>query len=253
MKNLALIWIVLWLFSPQRAHAQRDLEGLVYDVVTKQRLGEVQVKNLRSQESIYNNSRGEFKIKVLPGDRLQIKKLGYNADTVEINSQAALIINLKETIKQIETVHIYGRRNPNDVLNEWKRDYKKAYDIAAPKELLSIGMGGAGLSIDALYNMISPEAKNARRFTQFLDKLHRENIVDYYFTPELVRNLIGLEGEELQVYMRLFRPTYDFIATNDHYQLVKYIKSKYEIFKLHPNLRPLRELPDIKLDVNKEK
>jgi len=253
LKNFALIWIFCWLLSPHWAHAQRDLEGLVYDVVTKQRLGEVYVKNLRTQEAIYNNSRGEFKIQVLPGDRLQFRKLGYNADTVEINNQVALIINLKETIKQIQTVHIYGRRNPDDVRDELKRDYKKAYDIAAPKELLSVGMGGAGLSIDALYNMVSKEAKNARRFTQFLDKLHRENIVDYYFTPELVRNLLGLEGEQLKVFMRLFRPTYDFIASNDHYQLVKYIKSKYEIFKLHPNLRPLRELPDIKLDVNKEK
>ncbi|WP_138094566.1 hypothetical protein [Sphingobacterium daejeonense] len=100
--------------------------------------------------------------------------------------------------------------------------------------------------------MVSKEGKNARRFTQFIGKLHEENIIDFYFTPELVRSLVGLEGEELKVFMQLFRPTYEFVTTSNYYEMVKYIKSKYEVFKLHPNLRPLRELPDIKLDVKKE-
>src|SRR5690606_20514599 len=86
-----------------------------------------------------------------------------------------------------------------------------------------------------------------------IERIHEENIVDFYFSPDLVRSLTDLEGEQLQVYMRLFRPSYEFISKANHYQLVQYIKSKYEVFKLHPNLRPLRELPDIKLDVNQKK
>lgn len=100
--------------------------------------------------------------------------------------------------------------------------------------------------------MVSKEGRNARRFTKFLEELHRQNIVDFRFTPELVRNLIGLDGDELAAFMQLFRPTYEFVATASYYDMVQYIRSKYEVFKLHPNLRPSRELPEIKLDVKKE-
>ena len=241
------------LLCPLFIFAQRNVEGIIYDVITKQRLGEVQVRNLNTKQFIYNDAKGEFSIFANPGDPIQFKKLGYHADTVIFTDQAALIINLKEAVNKIQEISIYGRRNPDEVLAEMQRDYKKAFDLAAPKDYISVGPTGVGLSIDALYSKISREAKNARRFTEFIGKVHEENIIDYRFTPELVRSLIGLEGEELKKFMQLFRPTYEFIATATHYKLVAYIKSKYEIYKLHPNIGEIKLFPDIKLDVKKDK
>ncbi|GAA4143938.1 hypothetical protein GCM10022216_26310 [Sphingobacterium kyonggiense] len=253
MKTLLLILFLGAISLPHIGQAQQRLDGIVYDVITKQRLGEVQIRNIGNNNSIYNDSRGEFSITASPGDQLIFRKAGYLSDTIIYKNQAALIVNLKEAVKQIQEVQVYGRRNPDDVLDEMKREYKKAFNLAAPKEAISIGPTGVGLSIDYLYSMVSKEAKNARRFTEFIGKVHEQNIIDYRFTPELVRNLIGLEGEDLQVFMKLFRPSYEFISTATEMQLRNYIKKQYEIFKLHPNLRPLRELPDIKLDVKKEK
>ena len=250
MKNLKVLLFWGWLLLPLASQGQQGVSGIVYDLESKQRLGEVQIKNLNNNELLYNDARGEFKLNLQPGDRIALKKLGYRADTLTFTSQKALIINLKPAVKQIETVNVYARRSPDDVLNEIRRDYKKAFELSGPQEYFTVGPTGAGVSIDALYNLVSKEARNARRFTKFIGRMHEENIIDFHFTPELVRTLIGLEGEELKVFMQLFRPSYEFVAQSHHYQLVQYIKSKYEIFKLHPNLRPLRELPDIKLDVN---
>ena len=252
MKFVIRIFLFIYLFCPVLLFAQQSLEGIVYDKDTKRRLGEVQIRNQNTQKYLFNDARGEFRTPVSKGDVLVFKKTGYISDTVVYNDQKALIVNLKEDIKSIKEVTIYGRKNPDEVLNEIKRDYGKHFELAAPGELFSVGMTGAGLNINSIYNMISKEGKNARRFTQFIGKLHEENIIDFYFTPELVRNLIGLEGDDLKAFMQLFRPTYEFVTTANYYQMVKYIKSKYEVFKLHPNLRPLRELPDIKLDVKKE-
>ncbi|GGE11893.1 hypothetical protein [Sphingobacterium cellulitidis] len=232
--------------------AQQSLEGIVYDKDTKRRLGEVQIRNLNTQKYIYNDARGEFRTSVKAGDVLVFKKIGYFSDTLVYNNNAVLIVNLKENVAQIETVTVVGRKSPDEVLAEIKRDYGKAFELSTPGDLFSVGRTGAGLNINSLYNMVSKEGKNARRFTQFIGKLHEENIIDFNFTPELVRSLVGLEGDELKVFMQLFRPTYEFVSTANYYQMVKYIKSKYEVFKLHPNLRPLRELPEIKLDVKKE-
>ncbi|WP_254526770.1 MULTISPECIES: carboxypeptidase-like regulatory domain-containing protein [unclassified Sphingobacterium] len=252
MKILVRIFILCFMLSPALLYAQQSLEGIVYDKESKRRLGEVQIRNLNTQKYIYNDARGEFKTPVHAGDVLVFKKMGYFSDTVVVNNQSALIINLKENVANIETVTVIGRKNPDDVLNEIKRDYGKAFELAKPGDLFSVGMTGAGLNINSLYGMISKEGKDARRFTQFIGKLHEENIIDFNFTPELVHSLVGLEGDDLKAFMQLFRPTYEFVSTANYYQMVKYIKSKYEVFKLHPNLRPLRELPDIQLDVKKE-
>ncbi len=253
MKNLiALLFLILVSLS-SNLYAQTLVSGIVYDRESKQRLGEVQIKNLSTNVLLFNDSRGEFSLKAQAGDRISIRKLGYVGDTLTFNNQQALIINLTPAVKRIDPVQVYGRRSPDDVLKEIKRDYKKAFDLAQPKDYFTVGPTGAGVSIDALYSLVSREAKNARRFTQHIERIHEENIVDFYFSPDLVRSLTGLEDEQLQVYMRLFRPSYEFISKANHYQLVQYIKSKYEVFKLHPNLRPLRELPDIKLDVNQKK
>jgi len=252
VKILVHIFYIFCLFGPTLLFAQQSLEGIVYDKDTKRRLGEVQIRNLNTQKYIYNDARGEFRTSVKAGDVLVFKKIGYFSDTLVYNNNAVLIVNLKENVAQIETVTVVGRKSPDEVLAEIKRDYGKAFELSTPGDLFSVGRTGAGLNINSLYNMVSKEGKNARRFTQFIGKLHEENIIDFNFTPELVRSLVGLEGDELKVFMQLFRPTYEFVSTANYYQMVKYIKSKYEVFKLHPNLRPLRELPEIKLDVKKE-
>jgi len=253
MKNLIAIFFLILLTWESKLYAQTAVAGIVYDGESKQRLGEVQIKNLNTNVLLFNDSRGEFNIQAQEGDRISIRKLGYVGDTLTFANQQALIVSLKPAVKRIDPIQVYGRRSPDEMLKDIKRDYKKAFDLAAPKDYFSVGPTGAGVSIDALYSLVSREAKNARRFTQHIERIHEENIVDFYFSPDLVRSLIGLEGEQLQVFMRLFRPSYEFVAKANHYQLVQYIKSKYELFKLHPNLRPLRELPDIKLDVNQKK
>ena len=237
---------------PILAFSQRSLQGIVYDMETKLRLGEVQIRNLNTQKYVYNDARGEFNTNVTPGDVLVFKKMGYHTDTITFNSQTALIVNLKERVRSIEEVTVYGRRNPDEILAELKQEYRKSFELSTPGEMFSVGVTGAGLNINSLYNMVSKEGRNARRFTKFLEELHRQNIVDFRFTPELVRNLIGLDGDELAAFMQLFRPNYEFVATASYYDMVQYIRSKYEVFKLHPNLRPSRELPEIKLDVKKE-
>lgn len=240
------------MFVPFFAFSQRSLDGIVYDMETKRRLGEVQIRNLNTQKYIYNDARGEFNASVTPGDVLVFRKKGYLADTVTYKDQAALIVNLREQVRAIEEVTVYGRRHPDEVLAELKEEYSKSFELASPGDMFSVGMTGAGLNINSLYNLVSKEGRNARRFTRFLEGLHRQNIVDFRFTPELVRNLIGLQGDELAAFMQLFRPSYEFVATASYYDMVEYIKSKHEVFKLHPNLRPLRELPEIKLDVKNQ-
>lgn len=248
------VYIVLFfLFAPICLFAQRQLEGIVYDKESKDRLGEVLVYNLKSRERAFNNYKGEFRITANQSDTLVFLKQGFFSDTLVVAEKDILIHAMLRDYTQIEPVDVYARRSPEQVLEQAKKDYDKAYRLADGGSLLSVGPTGAGLSLNALYNMVSREARNARRFTEYMNTVYKENVIDARFTPDLVRNLVGLEGQRLHNFMIRFRPSYEFVLKANHYELTEYIKSKYNLFKMFPDLRPLPELPKVDFKIHEEK
>ncbi|WP_437919442.1 hypothetical protein [Sphingobacterium sp. LRF_L2] len=244
-----LVWVYFFVFSS--LYAQRALvQGIVFDKDTNQRIGKVFVKNERSKENAYNNARGEFNMEVSLGDLIITSKEGYFADTIQYSGQKVLMMYLHRSSIYIPEVNVVARRSPEEVLQQRKDDFNKAFKLADPGSVFSVGPTGAGLSIGAIYNMLSREGKNARRLTHIIQLEYEDNVIDSKFTPDLVTGVTGLTGERLSIFMHNFRPTYYFAVAASPYELSSYIRSKYEIFKLNPNLRFLPKLPDIDLDVN---
>lgn len=242
-----ILLIVLLLFSSLGLFAQLEVEGIVFDKDTGQRVGRVLLSNLTTKQSIFNNSRGEFKITLSEGDLLTSTKDNYFSDTLIYTGQDVIIIHLKRVSIYIDPVTVVARKTPDQILAERKRDYSKAYGLADPGSVLSVGDNGAGLSIGAIYNYFSREGRNARRLTQYFQREYENNYVDIRFSKELVRVTTGLEGEALDNFMIRYRPSYDFVLHANHYQLVSYIKSKYEFFKFVPYIKPLPDLREINL------
>src|SRR5690606_39343391 len=88
-----------------------------------------------------------------------------------------------------------------------------AYARGSPGSILSVAPTGAGVSIDALYKLISREGRNARRLQEIIEEDYRESVIDYRFTPELVSRATGLTGEALRDFMRQYRPSYLFVLS----------------------------------------
>ncbi|MCI0921558.1 hypothetical protein [Sphingobacterium rhinopitheci] len=227
--------------------AQQSTEGIVFDRDTKQRVGKVLLFNKSTNQKIFNNSRGEFKIDLNVGDMLIASKENYFTDTLIYQGDKVLIINMKRASIYIDPVTVVARKTPDQILTERKRDYNKAYRLADPGSLLSVSDNGAGLSIGAIYNYFSKEGKNARRLTQYFEREYQENIIDMRFSRELVRITTGLEGEALDNFLVRYRPSYDFVLRANHYQLISYIKSKYEFFKFVPYIKPLPDLSEFSI------
>jgi hypothetical protein len=153
-----------------------------------------------------------------------------------------LIFKLKKEFIYIDPVVIVAKKSPAQILESRKEEFNKAYRLADPGDYLSVGPTGAGLSIDAVYNYFSREGKNARRLTRLIQEEYESNIIDMYFSKELVHKTLGLEGEILDNFMVRYRPSYEFVISSDPIQMVKYIKSKYEFFKHAPDIKPLIDL-----------
>ncbi|MCL7988576.1 hypothetical protein M8998_11575 [Sphingobacterium sp. lm-10] len=251
--NLFIYSIVLILtILPCCLQGQVTLEGIIYDEESKDRLGRVQIYNTRTHERIFNNAKGEFRLEVASTDTLIFMKDGFFMDTLSVPKQPILVLSMLRDFRYIQPVRVNARRSPVEVYEESKRTYRDAYNLADAGSLISVGPTGAGLSINAIYNLLSKDGRNARRFTAYMEQVYQDNVVDSIFTPDLVHNLLGLKGDQLHNFMIRYRPSYAFATRASHYQLTQYIKSKYNMFKILPDLRPLPELPLVDFDVKQD-
>jgi len=242
LKKLGLI--LFCIFYSGLLLAQEGVNGIVYDQNTKQRVAKVYIYNTNKDTGTFNNLRGEFQLKVSPGDILIAATEGYYPDTLTVKDEKTILLYLRRSSIMLREVSIIARRSPQEVLEQKKEDYNTAYRNGDPGPLLSVGNSGAGLSIDALYSLISRKGKNARYLQEIIERDYQDDIIDYRFTPEMVRSNTGLKGEALNDFMLQYRPSYYFILASNDYSLALYIRSSYEEYKKNPKARRLPPLND---------
>ena len=230
-------------FVLNTARAQTPVQGIVFDKHTKQRISQVYVYNTANDEGGYNNTRGEFTIRAGPGDILIAAAKGYYPDTLVVSDKNVVLFHMERSTIWLEEVSVIARRSPEERLESNKREYSTAYGKGNAGSIFSVGPTGAGISIDALYKLISREGKNSRRLQEIIEQDYRESVIDYRFTPDLVSRVTGLSGATLADFMRQYRPSYYFILSANDYNLVFYIRSSLAQYRQNPAARRLPTLP----------
>ncbi len=237
-----MIFIGVKLFAQQE-----PLAGLVFDKDTKQRLNRVSITNLRTNETVYNNSKGEFSIAVKPGDFLISKLNNYKNDTLKISNQTALIIYLQRlAIPLPEVLFKDSVLQAKAKYEETKKAFNQAVRLGNNKDILNISNGNVGLGIDAIWSAFSKEGKNARRLMEIMERDYQNNMIDQIFNKDLVSRVTGLKGDQLLVFMLNFRPSYAFVMQANEYALGSFIKQAYMRFKMSPNFQDLSSFKPIK-------
>jgi hypothetical protein len=240
-------WWVIALLCMVRVTAafaqEKPIDGIVFDKNSKERIARVNILNTRSGASYYNNLKAEFKIKALTGDVLIFSKTGYFNDTLTVKNETTLVVYLKPSSVQLKEVSIRSVVTPIDQFNRTKRDYTKVYGHLSDKDLLSSISGqGAGLSIDALWNMMSREGRNATHLRAVIEQDYHENVVDYRFNRTLVGSITGLDGVKLTDFMFKYRPSYYIVTSTSDYDFIRYIRSSYKRYLRNPEAFSLQPL-----------
>lgn len=239
--SVILIFIGVKLFAQQE-----PLAGLVFDKDTKQRLSRVNITNLRTNQTIYNNSKGEFSIVVKTGDVLVSKLSNYKTDTLKITNQNALVIYLQRlAIPLPEVLFKDSVLLAKAKYEEAKKTFNQAVRLGNDKDILNISNGNVGLGIDALWSAFSKEGKNARRLMEIMERDYQNNMIDQIFNKDLVSRVTGLKGDKLLLFMLNFRPSYNFVMQANEYTLVSFIKQAYMRFKMTPNFQDLSSFKPI--------
>lgn len=216
-----------------------QIQGLVFDQSSKQRLTRVYIYNLRTNKGIFNNTKGEFTTTVRKGDTLVAALEGYSVDTTTIQNEKTVIFYLRRTSIRLKEVTVTDTlESPNKRLKRTQKEYGDIYRRGNSKDIFTTGgsnqLGGAGLSIDALYSLLSKEGKNARYLQEIIERDYRESIINYRFTPALVHAATGLKDKELEDFMSQYRPSYFFILQANDYELITFVKNSYQAYKKNP-------------------
>ncbi|MGJ1324653.1 hypothetical protein ACR780_18385 [Sphingobacterium faecium] len=246
VKNLQNIVILLLFFAiVPTAIAQKKIEGIVSDFHTKQRISKVTIRNVRTNEEVYNNTKGEFSILAEKGDALIAISREYFPDTVVVSMSPVILFHLKRESIYIDEVSVVAKKDPDEILKKAKTDYEKAFRLSESGDLFSVGQNGAGLSINSIYSLFSREAKNAKRLKKLIENDYKDNVIEYKFSTQLVSRTTGLTGDELDKFRRIFKPSYFFIISCTQYELTNYIKDCYQKYQKNPSRYFIEPLPTI--------
>lgn len=226
----------------------KSIEGIVFDKETKERIAIVNIKNTTTGHSVYNNLKGEFNIEASVGDILIFSKQDYFSDTVKLLNHNSQAVYLKRSSIQLQQVNIRdSAATPQQKLAATKRDYTKVYGVLADKDLLSVSPGsGAGISIDALWNMFSREGRNAQHLRDEIQADYYQNVIDYRFNRTLINRITGLTDGQLTLFMQRYRPGYWFAANASDYDFDTYIKANYKRYLRRPRTYSLQPLEPAK-------
>ncbi|MBS7565593.1 hypothetical protein KHS38_14365 [Mucilaginibacter sp. Bleaf8] len=235
--RIGLLLFIFCLFTLPGFSQNKPVEGIVFSKATKERIAKVNVRNLRNGQSVYNTLKADFKINAQPGDLLVFSKLGYYSDTIKVQNGNDLAVYLRQSSIMLKDVNIRDTlMNPQRKLALTRKEYSKAYGSDSYRDILSLGPGGAGISIDALWNMLSRRGRNAEHLQQIIARDHQQDIIDYRFNKTFVQQITGLQDPQLTNFMARYRPSYYLVTTANDYDFINTIKANLKRFQRYPDL-----------------
>jgi hypothetical protein len=205
------------------------IKGTVYDSSRKYVIELVTVLSTSGKGTV-TNADGHYEIDVREKDSIWFSYL--NKPTVKfpvlkINDPFAFDISLQLNVAVLKEVKIRPRNYREDSLQN-RRDYAKVFNYERPRLSPSVSGLGVGFDLDEIINMFRfKRNKSMLAFQQRLLLQEKEKFVDHRFNKALVRRLTSLDGKELDSFMVVFRPPYEFTVLTSDYDFQQYIKDSY--------------------------
>ena len=214
---------------------QYKIMGTVYDSSRNYPMESVSVLST-SGKGTMTNADGHYEIEVEETDSIWFSYL--NKPTRKFPVQKIINpfefdISIRVNVPLMKEVKIRPKNYKLDSLQN-RMDYAKIFNYQKPKlKPVTPQFGAAaGFDLDEIINMF--RFRRNRSMASFQKRLLQEEqdkFVDHRFNKPLVRRLTLLEGNPLDSFMRLFRPSYMFTKLSGDYEFQQYIKTALYRFK----------------------
>ena len=209
---------------------------MVYDSSRNYPLEAVSVLATSGHGAI-TNSDGYYEIEVTEMDSIWFSYLNKSTKkfpVLQIATPLSFDISILVNVPTLRGVTIRPKNYRQDSMQN-RLDYAKIFNYQKPKLKTVTPQYGAaaGFDLDEIINMF--RFKRNKSIASFQNRLlidEQEKFIDHRFNKALVRRLTQLEGNELDSFMRVYRPPYQFTLLSSDYDFQKYIKDAFTRFKL---------------------
>ena len=240
--------LITGLFSASQASAQVfKIKGFVFDSTRRYPLESVSVLST-SGLGTFTNADGFYEIEVQEHDSIYFSYL--NKPTIKfpvigIANPSDFEISLQINVPILKEVKIRQRNYKLDSIQN-RLDYAKVFNYKKPGlSTVTPSYGAAaGFDLDEIINVFRfRRNRNLAAFHRRLLSEEEEKFIDHRFNKALVRKLTQLDGNELDSFMRVFRPPYAYTLVASEYDFLEYIKIAHDRFE-----RGLSPLPAMRED-----
>ncbi|MES2430180.1 MAG: hypothetical protein V4556_04530 [Bacteroidota bacterium] len=146
----------------------------------------------------------------------------------------SLRIRMYEKYRSLKEVKVFAKSFKQDSIENRER-YAKIFDYTRPgiSTTTSTYSGVPGMDLDEFINIFKfKKNRQTRKMQERLMKEEEDKYIDYRFSKHTVGRITRLEGEELDEFVKLYRPDYYFTMNSslpDFYQYI--LNSSYEFKK----------------------
>jgi hypothetical protein len=191
------------------------------------------------------NSDGRYEIDILETDSIWFSYLGkptIKFPVLKIATPHAFDISIQVSVQVLREVKVQPRNYKLDSIRN-RQDYAKIFNYQKPKLRPTITGFGVGFDLQEVINMFRfRRNRSMASFQQRLLEEERRKAVDHRFNKALVRRLTLLDGNALDSFMLVFRPSYTFSTTSTDYEFQQYIKTA--LYRYKRGLPPQHMLKD---------
>lgn len=227
------ILLLAFLFSVISINAQDTLRGKIYDLNNDSILTSCRIQNLSRNLVSHQDRLGNYMIRAMEGDRILFYMSGFRADTIVVQAhmlQAGYDISLTpESLLlpgvSIDAQHIYRA----DSL-AWREYYAEEFKKQTPLTGYNRPTDGVGISISP-FSYFSKEARDQRRIHKRLIRDEKNDYIDHMFPRDYIERLTGLHNDTLDLFMKKYRPSYEFCVGKTREEMLMYINDSLKAFR----------------------
>ena len=252
------------------AKSQLTITGTVYDSSKIVPVKDVLIKSSSGTTAV-TDSNGRYTIVATETDSLIF--IYHNKPTLKFavaqvpnigSFDISLHIHVTEKYKMLKEVKVYAKNYRQDSM-ENREQYAKIFNYERPGIKLSANAysGAAGADLDELINIFRfKRNKQLKRMQHRLEEEEKENYINYRFNKTTVRRITKLEGKDVEIFMKEYRPDYEFTINSnvvDFYQYILNSSYEYKINREKENyidsrfntelVKTITALPEKDLDV----
>lgn len=230
MKTLLTI---LMLVLAGRAHAQLIVSGKVYDRSGLRPVEGAQVIT-SSGHLAKSDSTGDYKISASPGDSIFFVYLGKATRKFAVNKLSdyenfniSIGVEVDPRYKLLENVTVRSKSYKEDSI-ENREHFHKYFDYNTKIDISVSPTGAVGADLDPIINFFRFKYKKRMSNLQsFLKDNEKDAFIRYKFNRTRINKLTGLDKEELDNFMMIYAPGYEFAATASEAEMEEYIRKSF--------------------------